>query len=804
MSEKTTDLVARAKQGDSAAFEALYIEYKDRLAKFVMKKGLPEQDAEDIVSETFVEVMKHIQDLDNNEFFGTWIHRIALNKANLFYNRQNRMQRASFDTADSLDSGLDKIDGEAAAIEQAYEDEYGDTVLLPSDYAENEDTKRIIAEQISSLTDDQKEALVLFYYENRSLNEIAEMTGTNVNNVKGRLFKARKSLKKKLEVLQEQGIVLCAVPISSIVPALKGGVIGVMGAAGSATATSAAAGSVSATSAAAGSVSATSAAAGSVSASSAAAGSVAASSSVASSSVAGAANAAVGAAEAGAATSAVGGAGAAAGASAAVGLKIAAVAIAATVAVGAAVAGIVIHNRDKGTEIDAEVRDASESEESEEETEPAVPAAASEAESEAEPEPEKKPYVLLLDGEEIEIDFNTKDNYEYTAWGTEWDENHDCISGYILLKDIAPEYTGRWLLAEFKEPRVMTPVESAEPTESGDRYCTIDDSYFPPDYDASYSFCRFFDAGKALFVRRDHWIAVFPEEGRIDIHPMTIDEPEENWYYGLPINDEGDLYDGTYVPPFRDKRVNNTTFSKPVVCDGPYSIMESNGLLMPDNQEMEKQPDIDPETLRPIVDTSSLEKPKMDESWKQPYIQTIKNCVPDDFAGSAANMDITFLWLEGETMPICQFTLSEYPDASEFPNAPRIYPEIKYNGIMAIRDNAVSLLPVEGFSFGIGNGGNIYDGHIYYREGSEIIMGYEHMVGYAARWCYYISLSDNGLSYREDLEWPGTMDGDPKFKEGQSHDWVRTIGCDTVVAHSLEEMEEAIMNYEFTPEEAEQ
>ena len=237
MSEKTTDLVARAKQGDSAAFEALYIEYKDRLAKFVMKKGLPEQDAEDIVSETFVEVMKHIQDLDNNEFFGTWIHRIALNKANLFYNRQNRMQRASFDTQDSLDSDLDKIDGEAAAIEQAYESEYGDTVLLPSDYAENEDTKRIIAEQISSLTDDQKEALVLFYYENRSLNEIAEMTGTNVNNVKGRLFKARKSLKKKLEVLQEQGIVLCAVPISSIVPVLKGGVIGVMGAAGSATAT---------------------------------------------------------------------------------------------------------------------------------------------------------------------------------------------------------------------------------------------------------------------------------------------------------------------------------------------------------------------------------------------------------------------------------------------------------------------------------------------------------------------------------------------------------------------------------------
>ena len=206
MSEKTTELVARAKQGDSAAFEALYIEYKDRLTKFVMKKGLPEQDAEDIVSDTFVEVMKHIQDLDNNEFFGTWIHRIALNKANLFHNRQNRMQRASFDTQDSLDSDLDKIDGEAAAIEQAYESEYGDTVMLPSDYAENEDTKRIIAEQINSLSGEHKEALVLFYYDNRSINEIAEMTGTNPNNVKARLFRARQGLKKKLEVLQKKGV----------------------------------------------------------------------------------------------------------------------------------------------------------------------------------------------------------------------------------------------------------------------------------------------------------------------------------------------------------------------------------------------------------------------------------------------------------------------------------------------------------------------------------------------------------------------------------------------------------------------
>ncbi|GEM_PF-655935 len=217
MTEKETkELTVRAKAGDKAALEELYREYSGRVKKFIMKQGLSEQDADDVLSDSFVEVMKHIGELENEEYFSTWLHRIARRKAVEFKEKQTRHQRVIFDTDDGTN-------GSDAAVEAAFEAEYGDTVMLPTDYAENEELKAIIAEQINSLGTEQREALFLFYYQNKSINEIAEMTGTNVNNVKARLFNARKSLKKKLEALQKNGVTLCAVPISKLLAELDEG-----------------------------------------------------------------------------------------------------------------------------------------------------------------------------------------------------------------------------------------------------------------------------------------------------------------------------------------------------------------------------------------------------------------------------------------------------------------------------------------------------------------------------------------------------------------------------------------------------
>ena len=253
MADNTEMLVERAKNGDSTAFDELYIAYKDRLRKFVLKQGISESDADDVVSDTFVEVMKHIGDLKSNEYFGTWLHKIALRKANELKEKSGRYQRIEFNTGDSEDSDLAKLGDDMAAVELAFEEKEGETIMLPSDYAEAEDIKQLIAEQINSLGSDQREALYLYYYENKSVAEISEMTGATETNVKARLFHARKKLKTKLEELQKKGIVLCAVPFGRLLTEFHSSFMGVE-AAGAAAGTAAvtATGSATAGSAAAG------------------------------------------------------------------------------------------------------------------------------------------------------------------------------------------------------------------------------------------------------------------------------------------------------------------------------------------------------------------------------------------------------------------------------------------------------------------------------------------------------------------------------------------------------------------------
>ena len=232
MNDKNSEIVKiveRAKNGDRTATEELWRIMYDPLHKFVMKLGLNEYDAQDIVSDSFVEVISHIGQLRENSYFSTWLHTIAKHKAGEFIKKESRHQRISFDTDNSENGDLSNIDGNAAAVELAFENAYGDTVMLPADYAENEDVKSIIAEQIASLSPEHKEALFLFYYQNRSIAEIAELTNTNQNNVKARLFHARKKLKEKLEKLQKEGVILCAVPFFGFIPHFGSSLIGAAG-----------------------------------------------------------------------------------------------------------------------------------------------------------------------------------------------------------------------------------------------------------------------------------------------------------------------------------------------------------------------------------------------------------------------------------------------------------------------------------------------------------------------------------------------------------------------------------------------
>ena len=205
------EIVEKAKAGDISAFDLLYREYNDKLYKYVVKLGVDSYDAEDIVSETFMEAIEHIGDLKNNEYFSTWLHTIAKNKVYRTKNKEKAHARVDFSTDDGNEQndGLDIAMAESARYN-------GETVMLPEDYAENEELKQILADTVNSLSEEQRDIMFLYYYEDLSVGQISERVGAPAGTVKSRLNLARKHMLKKIKALQKNGVALCAVPITVI------------------------------------------------------------------------------------------------------------------------------------------------------------------------------------------------------------------------------------------------------------------------------------------------------------------------------------------------------------------------------------------------------------------------------------------------------------------------------------------------------------------------------------------------------------------------------------------------------------
>ena len=187
-------LVSRAKNGDKSAFEALYNEYKDKVYFFALRYVNSTRIAEDMTSETFVTALENISRIREDEAFAGWLYTICYNKCIARLKAQNKLEYFDDEEELSLDS----------------------PVMLPEDYAENNDIKCKLREMIDSLEPSQRSAIILFYYEDMSLKEIAAALGINENSAGVRLHRARKHIKKQLEKLYGKSGMLMAFPLSAM------------------------------------------------------------------------------------------------------------------------------------------------------------------------------------------------------------------------------------------------------------------------------------------------------------------------------------------------------------------------------------------------------------------------------------------------------------------------------------------------------------------------------------------------------------------------------------------------------------
>lgn len=201
--EDTGALVKRILEGDSSAFDELYnITFKDVYFHAVNVTDNA-SDAEDIVQETYIAAWNSLDTLKSPESVGPWLNSIATRRA------LNLVQSRSKKNTESLDDDEKPID-------------VADENEMPEEIAMREATQEIIRSLVNELPEAQRAAVMLFYYDNLSVKEVAELTDTDENTVKSRLRYARAKLSVAVQAEEKRsGIKLYSVSPLAIMLALQ-------------------------------------------------------------------------------------------------------------------------------------------------------------------------------------------------------------------------------------------------------------------------------------------------------------------------------------------------------------------------------------------------------------------------------------------------------------------------------------------------------------------------------------------------------------------------------------------------------
>lgn len=177
--EKELELVKRAVSGDKAAFDKL-VENNVRLAGAVAFSILGDFHlAADVSQDAFIKAFRSISTLKEASKFKSWLYGIVRTTA-IDRLRARKMSTVSLDLVGEQEG-----------------DHSGN--LSSREKLEKEETRKIVMEAVNGLPENYREVIILKHFENMSYKEMAEALGLTESSVESRLFRARKTLRKKLK-----------------------------------------------------------------------------------------------------------------------------------------------------------------------------------------------------------------------------------------------------------------------------------------------------------------------------------------------------------------------------------------------------------------------------------------------------------------------------------------------------------------------------------------------------------------------------------------------------------------------------
>ena len=169
-------LLARVAAGDRLAMEVLYARHHLRIYRFVLRVVNDAATAEDLTSDVFLDVWKQAGRFEGRSQVSTWMLAIARYKAMSALRRQ----------AD------DPLDGVIA-------NEIPESADSPEVIVHKQHESAVLRQCLRQLSPTHREVIDLVYYHEKSVAEVAEITGVPPNTVKTRMFHARKRVAALLD-----------------------------------------------------------------------------------------------------------------------------------------------------------------------------------------------------------------------------------------------------------------------------------------------------------------------------------------------------------------------------------------------------------------------------------------------------------------------------------------------------------------------------------------------------------------------------------------------------------------------------
>lgn len=166
------ELVSKCKEGDRKAFSTLIKRYEKDLYRVAIAMTKNNDDALDCIQEAILQAFKNISSLLHEEYFKTWLIKILINKCNeMLYKKKRIILFSEYQSEDSYSYNTEAIE---------------------------------VNDAVNKLEESLKLLVILYYFEDMSIKDIAESLNIPEGTVKSRLARAREKLKLFLTVKESE------------------------------------------------------------------------------------------------------------------------------------------------------------------------------------------------------------------------------------------------------------------------------------------------------------------------------------------------------------------------------------------------------------------------------------------------------------------------------------------------------------------------------------------------------------------------------------------------------------------------